>query len=281
VLRDADDAIAIRRYAQDVGARTAVVAGAGLLGLEVAHSLRSLGLSTTVLERGPRLLSKQVDETASRLLRDFLTNLGIRVATRTTIKRIHGGQQGHVQSVSLADGSELSADLVLVAAGIRPNVDLAQAAGLDVNRGVIVDDHMRTSAPHVYAAGDVAEFKGQVYGLWPVAVGQAEVAARNAVGGDHIYKSTPPPTLLKGVGIDLLSTGRTTAMDGDREVVLDQGDPGHPRYVKLVISTDRRVVGALVVGRPQDHSTVIEAVKQACPVSELVPRLDNVSLVDV
>jgi NADPH-dependent 2,4-dienoyl-CoA reductase/sulfur reductase-like enzyme/ferredoxin len=278
VLREADDAIAIRRYAQDVGVKTAVVAGAGLLGLEVAHSLRSLGLSTTVIERGVRLLSKQVDEAASRLLGDFLANLGIRVVSRTSIERINGGQDGRVQSVSLADDTELPADLVLVAAGIRPNIDLARAAGLEVNRGVIVDDHMRTSAPHVYAAGDVAEFNGQVYGLWPIAVGQAEVAARNAVGGDHVYENTPPPTLLKGVGIDLLSTGRITLIAGDSELVIDQGDRGHPRYVKLVVSTDRRVVGALVVGRPQDHSTVIEAVKHTRELGELTRRLDNVTI---
>jgi NADPH-dependent 2,4-dienoyl-CoA reductase/sulfur reductase-like enzyme/ferredoxin len=274
VLREADDAIGIRRYAQEAAAAQAVVAGGGLLGLEAAHSLHALGLSTTVVELAPRLLMNQADERASELLADYLENLGIGVVTGTSIAQVVASEDGtRVRGVTLADGRDLPADVFLVAAGIKPNVDLARDAGIEVNRGIVVDDRMRTSAPNVYAAGDVAEIDGRVLGLWPIAVNQAEVAARNALGADEAHVRTLPLALLKGVGLDLLSAGRINPTDGDEAFVFDNGRRGH-QYAKVVVGADGRVVGGLLLGRPQDHAAVTEAVKKGELAAEFFARWD-------
>ena len=270
VLREADDAVAIRRYAQQTGARRAVVAGGGLLGLEAAHALHSLGLATTVVELAPRLLINQADERASALLADFLENLGIRVETGTSIGGVDGDP---VRGVTLADGRSIECELFLVAAGIKPNVELARDAGLEVNRGVVVDDRMRTSVPGVYAAGDVAELDGRVWGLWPIAVNQGEVAARNAMGADEAHVVNLPFAMLKGVGLDLLSAGRINpdAEAGDTVYVVDHGR--EHQYAKVVVGADGRVVGGLLLGRPQDHHAVGEAVKSAAVAEPLLAAL--------
>lgn len=261
VLREADDAISIRRYAQSVDAKRAVVAGGGLLGLEAAHALHALGLHTTVVELAPRLLPNFTDERGSAVLTDYLSNLGIDIRTGTSIASVEGASvEGgeRVQQVVLADGSVERCEVFLVAAGIKPNVDLARDAGLEVNRGVVVDDRMRTSDPSIYAAGDVAEIDGRVMGLWPIAVNQAEVAARNALGADDAHATVLPVALLKGVGIDLLSAGRIVAEEGEDVVVIDHGLDF--KYARI-ISSGGRVVGGLLIGLLPHHEALITAVK--------------------
>jgi NADPH-dependent 2,4-dienoyl-CoA reductase/sulfur reductase-like enzyme len=140
-----------KQFAREHDARRAVVAGAGLLGLEVAYSLHQLGLAVTVLERSERLLRRHVDGTCSALLDRYLEELGIQVVTAAEAAEVTG--QGLIEAVTLTDGRVLEADLLVVCAGIRPEVELARAAGIDVGVGVLVDDRMRTSAPDVYAAG--------------------------------------------------------------------------------------------------------------------------------
>ena len=261
VLRDADDAVGIRRFAQESGAMRAVVAGGGLLGLEAAFALHSLGLFTTVVELAPRLLMNQADERASELLADYFANVGIRVVAGTSIASIEGGRAGRVGGVVLSDGRSLAADIVLVAAGIKPNAELAREAGVAVNRGVLVDDRMRTSVGGVYAAGDVAELDGRVLGLWPIAVNQAEVAAHNALGGDEAHVLTLPRALLKGVGVEFLSVGRIhpDAEAGDSVVVEDEGRDY--RYAKLVVGADGSVAGAILLGHPGAHEAATDAVR--------------------
>jgi nitrite reductase (NADH) large subunit len=147
------------------------------------------------------------------------------------------------------------ADVFLVAAGITPNVRLATDAGLVVDRGVLVDERMRTSDPAILAAGDVAEHGGRVHGLWPVAVEQAEVAADNAVGGDMAYRGSIPFTILKVVGVELTSIGRFEEAAGDEVVAIEE--PGG-RYRKLVIQ-DGAVAGAILLG----YSTEVAPVRTA------------------
>jgi NAD(P)H-nitrite reductase large subunit len=254
VLRTADDALAIRAFAQRHGARRAIVAGGGLLGLEAAYALHKLGLRVTVLERGERLLSRQLDARAAELLRDYLAGLGLEILTRAETAAVES--DGRLRRVALADGRVLGADVLLVAAGITPNTRLAKDAGLAVNRGVLVDDRMRTEDPRILAAGDVAEHSGRVHGLWPVAVEQAEVAADNAVGGEMVYGGTVPFTMLKVVGIELTSIGRFQEQPGDDVVVLEE--PGG-RYRKLVIE-DGRIAGAILLGYSREVAAVRAAI---------------------
>jgi NADPH-dependent 2,4-dienoyl-CoA reductase/sulfur reductase-like enzyme/ferredoxin len=267
VLRTADDALGLRSFAQRNGAQRAVVAGGGLLGLEAAYALHKLGLRTTVLERGDRLLRRQLDARASELLRAYLEGLGLEILTGAATAELSAN--GRVRLAHLSDGSALPADVFLVAAGIKPNVELARDAGLMVHRGVLVDERMRTSDPAILAAGDVAEHAGAVDGLWPVAVEQAEVAADNAVGGDKTYGGSIPFTILKVVGVELTSVGRFEEQPGDQVVALEE--PGG-RYRKLVIA-DGRIVGAILLGYSQEVAAVRTAINRGFDVSGVMGAL--------
>ncbi len=265
VLRDAGDAMAIRAFAQAHHARTAVVAGGGLLGLEAAYALHQLGLGVAVLERSGRLLRKQVDEPCSQRLTAYFENIGIRVVHNAETAAVEG--DARIERVRLKDGRVLNADMLLVAVGIQPNKELAWVAGIEVNRGIVVDDRMRTSVPGVYACGDVAEHAGQTLGLWPTAVGQAETAAVNATGGDREFPFTPPAVILKGTGIDMTAAGRVNPKDGD-QVILAPDDPGDPyAYGKLVVTAAGTLAGGILLGRPDDAPKLLAGVKQEVDLS--------------
>jgi len=266
VVRSANDAMEIRRYAQATQARLAVVAGGGLLGLESAYALSKLGVQVTVLDRNPWLLHRQLDEPAGQLLRRYLEGLGISFQVSTEIRRVtRSDADGHLY-VRLGSGIELPADLFVVAAGIAPNVALARACGVATRRGVIVDDHMRTNVADVYAAGDVAEFEGRIPGLWPVAAEQGEVAAVNATGGNRTYREPVAFTILKVVGADVASVGRfNPTADGDRIIVHE--DAAEYKYRKLVVDGGGRLAGAIIIGHPALMSGVTGAVKARRDVS--------------
>ena len=263
VLREAEDAMHIRTFAQERHARSAVVAGGGLLGIEAAYALHKLGLRVSVLERGRWPLRRQVDERAGVLLRDYLTGLGLDVLAETELARL-AVRDGAVSSAVLKDGRELPCDMLLLCAGIRPNTALAEAAGLKVKRGIVVDEHMRTSSPDVFCVGDAAEFRGEVYGLWPASVEQGTVAAANAVGEARRYGGTVPSTMLKVVGADLASVGRIEPADGDEAIVRE--DTEARRYAKLLVAQGR-IAGAIMIGFPVEAALVTRAVKSAQDVS--------------
>ncbi len=264
VLRSAADAMQIRAYAQEHGGREAVVAGGGLLGLEAAHSLHELGLRVTVLERGGRLLSRQIDEYCSELVDAHFARIGMQVLYRAESESLDG--EDRVRGVTLKDGRTLRCDVFLAAVGIRPNVELARQAGITVNRGVVVNDRMETSAPGVFAVGDVAEHGGQVFGLWPIAAKQGEAAAVNALGGNLELTSEVPATILKGVGLDLFSIGRPAAQPGDQVVVDEDPDPAAPSYRRLVLSGGRAVGGIVLGNHPEVVAAVTAAVKNRAEV---------------
>ncbi len=257
VLRSANDAMAVRSYAQRTHARHAVIAGGGLLGLEAAYALHKLGLQVTVIERNRWLLHRQLDQRGGRLLETYLGNLGLHILTGIQIKALTQTDDG-VQLVQVDEGEPRRADLFIIAAGIAPNIALAGAAGLVVNRGIVVDAQMRASAPDIYAAGDAAEIDGQAPGLWPVAVAQAEVAACNALGEARTYREPVLSTQLKVVGADLISIGQFDA--GPDDVSLAEEDGHSHRYRKLVIRGNV-LIGAILIGWPELVEPVARAVK--------------------
>ncbi|HEX4345816.1 MAG TPA: FAD-dependent oxidoreductase [Solirubrobacteraceae bacterium] len=266
VLRAADDALRIRSFVQRTGARRAAVAGGGLLGLEAAYALHKLGLKVTVLERGPWLLRRQLDARAAELLRTYLGNLGLEVELEAECAALEGDDL--LARIVLRDGRELPADILLMAAGVVSATGLAVAAGIDARRGITVDPQMRTSDPSILAAGDVVEWEGGVLGLWPVAVAQAEVAAENAVGGAAAYVAPVPVTMLKVVGVELVSVGRIAAdaAAGEREEIVEDAEA--LRYRKLVVDADDRCLGAILLGYPEDSAAVTAAVKAHAPLTE-------------
>jgi nitrite reductase (NADH) large subunit len=268
VLRSAADAMQIRAYAQEHGCRDAVVAGGGLLGLEAAHSLHELGLRVTVLERGGRLLSRQIDEYCSELVDAHFARIGMQVLYRAESDSLTG--EDRIRGVKLKDGRTLRCDIFLAAVGIRPNVELARQAGIAVNRGVVVDDRMETSVPGVFAAGDVAEHGGQIFGLWPIAAKQGEAAAVNALGGDATLTAEVPATILKGVGLDLFSVGRSAVKPGDQVVVDEDPDPSAPSYRRLVLAEGRAAGGIVLGNQPEVVAAVTAVVKNG---TEVPPEL--------
>ena len=267
VLREAEDAFTIRSYVQEHGAKQAAVIGGGLLGLEAAYGLHKLGVSVVVIARG-RLLDRQLDERGALYLRRYLEGLGIEIVSPNEVAGVEG--EGRVQRVRLASGADLPADLVLVCAGISSNAELARAADLAVARGVLVDERMRTSDASIFAAGDAAEFGGQVAGLWPTAVEQGRIAAVNATGGHERFAPVVPETMLKVSGADLTSVGRFEPADGEIEIISEDEVEG--RYRKLVVSNGR-VVGAILLGAREDTASVAAAVKASVDVEPVLDQL--------
>lgn len=261
-LRTLDDARAIRAYA--AGCRRAAIIGGGLLGLETARAMVSVGLEVAVLEVMGHLLPRQLDAQGAAVLQNRLESLGIGIVTSASTEAILGN--GQVNAVQLKDGRHIAADLAIISAGICSRIELAQAAGIETQRGIVVDEQMRTSAPDVWAAGDAAEFHKTVYGIIPAAMDQAQVAAANMINpGSTAYAGSVPSTTLKVVGIDLTCLGRSAAVD-DGLNILRRSDPAAGVYQKLALQ-DHRVVGAILLGDVQRARTVQQWIEQGTDVS--------------
>lgn len=267
-LRDADEAMDIRHYVQRHACRRAVVAGGGLLGLEAAYALHKLGLRVSVLERGPWLLRRQLDQRAATLLGQYLQGLGIDLLFEAEIAALEGDERLRV--ATLKSGEALACDLFLICTGITPNVDLARSMGIEVKRAIVVDRHMRTSDHAVLAAGDCCEFDGRLPGLWPTAVDQGRIAGTNAAGGNDSYVEQPPVTALKVVGVDVTSVGRFEPAAGDEVIVAE--DEAARRYRKLVLS-EGKLAGAILIGCPEWVPGITRAVKGGTDLSAAIERL--------
>jgi ferredoxin-nitrate reductase len=236
-LRTLSDVDAIA--AGTVSARSAVVVGGGLLGLEAAAALRARGVPTTVVELADRLMAQQLDGGAAAMLGRSLAGLRLHAELACSVAAVEP------RGVRLDDGRELPADLVLLAAGVRPEIGLARAAGVECDRGVIVDDAMRTSVPGVLATGECAQHRGTVYALWAPLAEQARVAAATVSGDPAAFLGATPATTLKVAGVDVFAGGAAAGDDGDDEIVMSDSRSGS--YRKLVLRDDR-LRGAMLVG---------------------------------
>src|SRR5262249_24147415 len=225
-----------------------------------------------VLDLASWPLSRQLDRPAGALVWQMMSDLGIEILPQVQARRVLGNQW--VEAVELANGQTLSADVCVVAARIPPHVVVARSAGLRVNVGVVVNEHMRTSDPLIFAAGDVAEFADRTPGLWPTATEQARVAVQNLLGNESVYSGTVPPTRLKVAGIDLLSVGEFVpcAPDG-REVRVD--DAGGRQSRRLVLSAGR-VRGPNLMGHRDLAEPVAAAVDARVDVGDALPQRENV-----
>ncbi len=266
-LRTIEDALAIKKWAE--GAKRAVIVGGGLLGLEAARALRAQGLLVTVLERGPYLLQRQLDAEGGALMRGLIEAMGIEVVLEASSQVILG--DGQATGILLQDGRRIEGDLILISAGVRSNVRLAQEAGLEVNRGVVVDEHLRTSAEDIYAAGDVAEFRGQVYGIIPAAIEQARAAAVNMLGREQAeYQGTIPSNTLQVMGIDCTSIGVVHPEAGEGYQELRKSEA---RVYKKLTLKDGRLVGAILLGDRKDAAPISRLIQRGADVSRYAERL--------
>jgi nitrite reductase (NADH) large subunit len=261
--RDLDDVNAMLLAAQSRA--RAVVIGGGLLGLEAAAGLKERGMDVTVLHVMPTLMERQLDPAAGYLLQKAVEARGIKVITKANTQAIIG--DGRVEGVALADGTVIPATLVVMAVGIRPNIGLAKAAGLATNRGIVVDDWMRTSDTDILALGECAEVGGAVYGLVAPLYEMARVAAAGLAGdGTARFVHSDTPTKLKVTGIDLYSLGDFADGDDREEIVLRDAAAGI--YRRLVLKDDR-IIGTVLFGDTGDGAWFNDLKKKRTDVSAM------------
>ncbi|MFL5831143.1 MAG: nitrite reductase large subunit NirB [Solirubrobacteraceae bacterium] len=265
-FRGPEDCEAIRAAARS--ASRAAVIGGGLLGLEAARGVHAQGAPTTVVHLMDRLMERQLDAGAAALLEPALRELGIDVLLTRSTQALVGDEDG-VQRLRFEDGSELSADLVVVSIGIRPNAELARSIGVECGRGVLVDDAMRTSLPDLVALGECAEHRGMVYGLVGPILEQARVAADTLLGREAAYRGSVLSAKLKVAGIDLVSIGEAEAEGGAAAVA---ADAGLGVYRKLVVR-DGRAAGAVLLGDTRGAEVLLAAVKAGDAMPDPLARL--------
>jgi nitrite reductase (NADH) large subunit len=264
-FRTLDDCAAMLRHAREH--RKAVVIGGGLLGLEAAYGLHRHGLEVHVVQSAPVLMNQQLDEQAGRILRRSVERLGITVHTgvRTTAVR----HDDTVTGVAFADGSTLDCDMVVVAAGIRPNVGLGIVSGLTVERGIVVDDRMRSvDDDAIYVVGECAQHRGEVYGLVGPLWEQAVVLAEHITGSDPraAYHGSRTATKLKVAGVDVASMGMKAPERDDDEFV-QFAEPKRGVYQTVVIRNDR-LVGAILLGDVSKVAFLMQAFDRGLPLPQ-------------
>ncbi len=207
-----DDAFAISDYID--GAKTAIVIGGGLLGLEAAYALKQRGLDTTILERGKGLLSKQLDERSSAMFQEQVERVGVKVVKEASTEEILADPAtGRTTAIRLTDGREIPADLVIFATGVRARLEVMDGEEVTIDRSFVTNDKLETSIPDVYAAGDCALMNGLWYGLWSVSTRQGQVAGTNAAGGDDICTIPAPPYLVNTMETRIASAGDIAPKD--------------------------------------------------------------------
>lgn len=255
--------------------RHAVVIGGGLLGLEAANGLMLRGMNVTVVHIMPWLMERQLDDTAGKLLQRSLESRGLKFMIGAQTQALIGDKNGRVMAVQFKDGSEIPADLVVMAAGIRPNTELAEKIGLHCNRGIVVSDTMQTvTDPRIYAVGECAAHRGIAYGLVAPLFEQGKVCATHlAEFGIGRYTGSQTSTKLKVTGIDLFSAGNFTGgppEQGFEEIVLS--DPYGGVYKKLVIKDDK-LVGACLYGDTVDGSWYFKLLREGRTINDIRDKL--------
>ncbi|MFB6933709.1 NAD(P)/FAD-dependent oxidoreductase [Streptomyces chartreusis] len=270
-FRTMDDCLGLSK-AVGPGVR-AVVIGGGLLGVSAARALALRGAQVVLAQQSERLMERQLDPAASKLVRRHLTGLGVEVHTDLRVRDVRC-VGGAVRSVEMADGYALDADLVVLACGVHPRAGLAKEAGLAVHKGILVDDELRTSDPHIRAVGDCAQHDGTVYGLAAPALEQADVLAKSLAGdGRARYTGTRALTRLTLAGegfFDLAAFGETEALPGDDVVQLTDATRG--TYRKVVVRDDR-LVGGVLVGELGTVGALARAWEGAEPLPDDAPLL--------
>src|SRR5688572_7476749 len=261
--RDLDDVNAMLLAAQSRA--KAVVIGGGLLGLEAAAGLEAQGMETTVLHLMPTLMERQLDPAAGYLLQKSLESRGIKVITKADTKAILG--QRRVEGIELRDGSVIPATLVVMAIGIRPSTSLAKEAGLEVNRGIVVDEELRSSDPDIFAIGECAEVDGHTYGLVAPLYEMARVAAAHLAGkSDARFVHGDTPIKLKVTGIDVYSVGDFADGADREEIVLRDASAG---VYKRIVLKDNRIVGTVLFGDIADGAWFNDLKKKEVDIAEM------------
>jgi len=268
VYRTIEDLDAIR--AASLNAKTGVVIGGGLLGLEAAKALRDLNLETHVVEFAPRLMAVQIDDLGGQILRSKIEDLGVKVHTQKATSSIEDGDSTqHV--MKFGDGSVLETDIILFSAGIRPRDELARQSGLLIGErgGIIINDYCQTSHPDIYAIGECALWDNKIYGLVAPGYDMARIAAKHVLGQEsHAFAGADMSTKLKLMGVDVASIGDAHAMSPGA-LSYFYADEAAQVYKKIVVSADKtRLLGAVLVGCAKEYSDLLQMMLNGLAVPE-------------
>ncbi|MFC5302536.1 nitrite reductase large subunit NirB [Azospira restricta] len=265
-IADTDAMIeAAKRY------KHAVVIGGGLLGLEAANGLKLRGMDVTVVHIGPWLLERQLDEVAGRMLQKSLEDRGLTFLLEKHTEALIAGESGRVAAIRFKDGMQIPAELVVMAAGIRPNTALAESSGIYCNRGIVVNDTLQTYDPKVYAVGECVAHRGIAYGLVAPLFEQAKVCANHLANyGIGRYTGSVTSTKLKVTGIDLFSAGDYMGGKDTEEIILNDAAGGV--YKKLVIK-DNKLVGGVLYGDTADGPWYFQLLKDGKDIHEIRDQL--------
>jgi nitrite reductase (NADH) large subunit len=248
------------------GIHDVVLIGGGLLGLEAGNALRKLGKKVMVVEFFPRLLPRQLDVPGAGRLQTMMENMGFSFRLGAKTQEMTG--EGRVEGVVLERGETIPAGMVIISAGVRPNLEMAKALGLDQDKGVKVDDRLMTSGPDIFAAGDVAEYKGVPYGIWPAAMEQGRVAGINMAGGEAVYKGSVMASTLKVVGIDLASAGE---IDVDNK--FESKTVSKERVYKKIVIDNNRITGCIMLGDTKGFNKITKMMAEKEDISGIEDRL--------
>jgi nitrite reductase (NADH) large subunit len=245
--------------------RKAAVIGGGLLGLEAARGLLNLGMETEVVHNAPYLMNRQLDAASAAMLRVRLEEQGMSFRMNAQTARITG--MGRAKGLQFSDGTKLVADLIVLAVGIKPNLELAAACGIKTNRAICVDDYMRTSAAHIYAVGECAEHRGIAYGLVAPLFEQAALLAAELCGvGVNPYRGTVPYAQLKVAGVEVFSAGLID--EGEVQTAIRIEDKINGIYRKITMD-EGKVAGAILFGDSSDAQALLKLIKAGSSVAEL------------
>lgn len=285
-----DDARRIKEFIGRHGVKQAVVVGGGLIGIKATEGLIGCGVKVTIVELAEHILITTMDAKASGLIGEALQRAGCELLTHTAVAEIRG-RDSRVEAVVLADGSVIAADLVILATGVRPQTGLAQAAGIKIGRGVVVNSRQETSLSGIYAAGDVAEVTDVITGqvqplaLWPAATRQGYVAGINMAGGNQEYPGGLAMNSVEVAGIPAIAMGVTKpsgrSAEGGGEVslaaegpieVLESYQPQKMTYRKVVLSDDR-VIGAILVGKIERAGIYLGLIQEGIDASDFKEHL--------
>jgi nitrite reductase (NADH) large subunit len=261
-LRTMKDALEMKEFSTKV--RQAILIGGGLVGLETGGAFLRRGVKVAVIEYNPRILPRQMDEEGAQILQTKMEGMGFSFFLNGQSDEILGKEK--VEGVRLKDGRTIEGQMVIISAGVRPNIQLAKGIGLETKNGIIVNDRLETKNEGIFAAGDVAEHRGRVYGIWPAAQRQGEIAGINMAGGNAIYEGTVVSNTLKVVGIDLTAAGEIDA-EKKLECVV-RSDREKCVYCKVTFKEDK-IVGCILLGDVKGRAEILNAIENKIDVKEM------------
>ena len=243
--------------------------GGGIQNLEAAWAIRSQGKKVTIAEFQDRLMPKQLDRKASEILKRAVQDSGIKILLNTEITKITGAKEAN--GALTKDGKLIECDMVIYSVGIKPNIELYENTPLEINRGLVVDRHMRTNLDNIYAAGDVAEMNGCVIGLWSIAMEQGKIAGKNMSGVEAIYTDIIPVTNMNAFHLSVFSIGNIDETSARHTITEESFDESS--YTRIFIQ-ENIIIGAIVIGNPKNNTLLKKFVENKTP----LPNMDYSSI---